>query len=180
MTKLRYIEPPFGKTGISLIRKYANTLQIRFTDAYDIIMSNKAARLYLEQETVLKLTSSNKVLGTILRATLLREVTNFNPITPSEKAFIQNNYNIKLSPNIPDIHQIISLYTRTNSSLNVSTSNNRKSGPVIINRYTNLAKFPSKSPHKFLIYKEAFNVSSENKSLSTNLTFSNNIKSSNK
>ncbi|NFF80409.1 hypothetical protein FDA09_11670 [Clostridium botulinum] len=82
--------------GKILLKEYADTLKISIEDATKIIMKNKSAIIFLQQDNALGLTSKNKNLGILLRTTLLRQKDDFSELNSKDIDFIKKYYKLEI------------------------------------------------------------------------------------
>ena len=85
-----------GKEGEFLFKEYISVLGIKKEDATKIIMKNRAALIFLNGESGLRMNSRKKNLSILLRTTVFREFNNFEPITIKEINNVRKFYGINI------------------------------------------------------------------------------------
>lgn len=75
-----------------MLKLYQETLGITYNEANEIICKNATAKALIVEEPALSATGMNKTLSALLRATLLREFYDFEPLKESEKDLIKKYY----------------------------------------------------------------------------------------
>lgn len=85
-----------GKYAKELVNQYKDRLGITYDEAMIIIEQNKTAQQLLNEELALSVTGIKINLSTLMRATLLRDFYDFEPLRVYEKDLIKKYYNIEV------------------------------------------------------------------------------------